>query len=357
MPTSARALPSINTSGLRNASASSSRSARDQPPLTAVYAAASAAYYDRPRSPYPSVDSYETPTHQDNPYSTRLQESGYDSLSRAEGRASYEDRQLYTLGESDLPYDQPDDQPVASGSNSRAMPTPATALVYDPDYVIAMHDFAPETPTATCLSFRAGEVIHVLNRDATGWWDGELDGRRGWFPSNYVSTDAAAFAAAAELAGFTVAHVESTSEWTSKGRHLTVTPQNPGESSRAPSKVSDLSLDSTCTNCKWTPIVTDAEKPLSTKRNAPTETICWVRLVRNERVHPVSRIFYLNLVGMLILSTQGSPRFVSSTYGSDGPRPGVTANSRSRKSSHPFPAIHRLHHLLRPICPFHLRLS
>ena len=30
-------------------------------------------------------------------------------------------------------------------------------------------------------------VQQVLNRDASGWWDGELEGRRGWFPSNYVS--------------------------------------------------------------------------------------------------------------------------------------------------------------------------
>jgi son of sevenless len=57
------------------------------------------------------------------------------------------------------------------------------------DYVLAMHDFTPQHQNATCLSFRAGQVIHVLNRDATGWWDGELDGRRGWFPSNYVSAD------------------------------------------------------------------------------------------------------------------------------------------------------------------------
>ncbi|TFK40534.1 ras guanine nucleotide exchange factor domain-containing protein [Crucibulum laeve] len=57
-----------------------------------------------------------------------------------------------------------------------------------PDYVLAMHDYAPESQNATCLSFRSGQVIHVLNRDGSGWWDGELDGRRGWFPSNYVSS-------------------------------------------------------------------------------------------------------------------------------------------------------------------------
>ncbi|CAE7095336.1 unnamed protein product [Rhizoctonia solani] len=54
------------------------------------------------------------------------------------------------------------------------------------EYVIALHDFVPVNGNTTCLAFRAGQLIQVLNRDSTGWWDGELDGRRGWFPSNYV---------------------------------------------------------------------------------------------------------------------------------------------------------------------------
>jgi son of sevenless-like protein len=53
-----------------------------------------------------------------------------------------------------------------------------------------MHDFSPQLQDANCLSFRAGQVIHVLNRDDSGWWDGELDGQRGWFPSNYVNVEA-----------------------------------------------------------------------------------------------------------------------------------------------------------------------
>jgi hypothetical protein len=57
------------------------------------------------------------------------------------------------------------------------------------EYVLAMHDFAPQQQNANCLSFRAGQVIHVLNRDDSGWWDGEVDGRRGWFPSNYVNVE------------------------------------------------------------------------------------------------------------------------------------------------------------------------
>ena len=64
----------------------------------------------------------------------------------------------------------------------------------DADYVLAMHNYSPHQQGATCLSFRAGQVIHVLNRDPSGWWDGELEGRRGWFPSNYVNTDIHALA-------------------------------------------------------------------------------------------------------------------------------------------------------------------
>lgn len=57
------------------------------------------------------------------------------------------------------------------------------------DYVLAMHDFEPDGQNVTCLAFRAGQVIHVLNRHTSGWWDGELDGKRGWFPSNYVTNE------------------------------------------------------------------------------------------------------------------------------------------------------------------------
>ncbi|KAJ6621899.1 ras guanine nucleotide exchange factor domain-containing protein [Mycena sp. CBHHK59/15] len=78
---------------------------------------------------------------------------------------------------------------------SHSRPSSPAGSVYDetvrigPEYVLAMHDYAPQYQNATCLSFRAGQVIHVLNRDSSGWWDGELEGRRGWFPSNYVSVD------------------------------------------------------------------------------------------------------------------------------------------------------------------------
>jgi len=37
------------------------------------------------------------------------------------------------------------------------------------------------------LSFRKGDIIQVINRLDSGWWDGICHGERGWFPSNYVA--------------------------------------------------------------------------------------------------------------------------------------------------------------------------
>lgn len=36
------------------------------------------------------------------------------------------------------------------------------------------------------LSFTKGDVIHVTRVEEGGWWEGTLNGRTGWFPSNYV---------------------------------------------------------------------------------------------------------------------------------------------------------------------------
>ncbi|CCL99267.1 uncharacterized protein FIBRA_01282 [Fibroporia radiculosa] len=84
-------------------------------------------------------------------------------------------------------------RPSTSHSTRRAR-TPAECPSDDDgpsvqEYVLAMHDFAPQSQNVTCLAFTAGQVIRVINRDSSGWWDGELDGRRGWFPSNYVTSD------------------------------------------------------------------------------------------------------------------------------------------------------------------------
>lgn len=77
-------------------------------------------------------------------------------------------------------------------------PPPSSPFILSEDFVIALHEFsASSSGSNTCLSFHIGQVIRVLNRDGSGWWDGETvasdadpsltSPSRGWFPSNYVT--------------------------------------------------------------------------------------------------------------------------------------------------------------------------
>src|SRR5204863_857346 len=49
------------------------------------------------------------------------------------------------------------------------------------------YDYNASDPTS--LSFCRGDVIQVLNQLESGWWDGVINGVRGWFPSNYCAAD------------------------------------------------------------------------------------------------------------------------------------------------------------------------
>lgn len=48
----------------------------------------------------------------------------------------------------------------------------------------ALYDY--QSNDASSLSFHKNDIIEVLTRLETGWWDGLLGEERGWFPSNYV---------------------------------------------------------------------------------------------------------------------------------------------------------------------------
>ena len=48
----------------------------------------------------------------------------------------------------------------------------------------ALYDY--QSGDASSLSFHKNEIIEVLTRLESGWWDGLLGDERGWFPSNYV---------------------------------------------------------------------------------------------------------------------------------------------------------------------------
>lgn len=49
----------------------------------------------------------------------------------------------------------------------------------------ALYDYDAQDPSA--LSFRRDDIIEILTRQPSGWWDGLLGDERGWFPSNYVA--------------------------------------------------------------------------------------------------------------------------------------------------------------------------
>jgi len=53
-------------------------------------------------------------------------------------------------------------------------------------YVRALYDCRSYYPTA--LSFQKGDMIQVISQLESGWWDGDINGVRGWFPSNYCQT-------------------------------------------------------------------------------------------------------------------------------------------------------------------------
>jgi son of sevenless-like protein len=52
-------------------------------------------------------------------------------------------------------------------------------------YVRALYDY--DADDRTSLSFRQGDIIQVITQLESGWWDGVINGVRGWFPSNYCA--------------------------------------------------------------------------------------------------------------------------------------------------------------------------
>ena len=54
---------------------------------------------------------------------------------------------------------------------------------------IAIHDFEPEDKDPSILSFSRNDIVNILNKDISGWWDCEVNGVRGWLPMNYVTED------------------------------------------------------------------------------------------------------------------------------------------------------------------------
>ncbi|KAL8677616.1 MAG: hypothetical protein Q9186_005975 [Xanthomendoza sp. 1 TL-2023] len=73
-----------------------------------------------------------------------------------------------------------DSQSVGMSNNPGGAMSAPPAL-----YVRALYSY--DADDRTSLSFRQGDIIQVLTRLESGWWDGVIHGVRGWFPSNYCA--------------------------------------------------------------------------------------------------------------------------------------------------------------------------
>lgn len=63
-------------------------------------------------------------------------------------------------------------------------PTTATSTSAIVTRVKALHTFEPTEPGE--LAFEKGDIIKVVDRGYKDWWRGQLKGRTGIFPVNYV---------------------------------------------------------------------------------------------------------------------------------------------------------------------------
>lgn len=76
---------------------------------------------------------------------------------------------------------------MTCGLKSETVDIPSVVSVSGPEavcQVIGMYDYVAQNDDE--LAFLKGQVITVLNKDDCDWWKGELNGREGLFPSNYV---------------------------------------------------------------------------------------------------------------------------------------------------------------------------
>lgn len=59
------------------------------------------------------------------------------------------------------------------------------------EYVKTKYDYTAENPEG--LSFYAGQFIQVLTKTESGWWNGRLADKQGWFPYTYAYTESPTF--------------------------------------------------------------------------------------------------------------------------------------------------------------------
>uniref|UniRef100_A0AC34R4A0 Uncharacterized protein n=1 Tax=Panagrolaimus sp. JU765 TaxID=591449 RepID=A0AC34R4A0_9BILA len=73
---------------------------------------------------------------------------------------------------------------VFGDQNGSSSHLPQTSRMAETTYAVAKYNYEPQRQDE--LQLTRGESVLVLERSSDGWWKGEINGRTGWFPSNYV---------------------------------------------------------------------------------------------------------------------------------------------------------------------------
>lgn len=119
--------------------------------------------------------------------STRLTKMKNAILGMANARAKYNllmNKSIETLNMKVNKYDAED---RSQRYVAKVFDTSTKGEIKDDDsdlIVVAISDFRSEEPTD--LQFSRGDKIHVLVQHKSGWWEGELNGKRGLFPETFI---------------------------------------------------------------------------------------------------------------------------------------------------------------------------
>ena len=189
---------------------------------------------------------------------------------------------------------------VTSASRGRApsvgmgiqSPTSAPPIAL---YVRALYDY--EADDRTSLSFRQGDTIQVITQLASGWWDGIINGVRGWFPSNYC-----VIVAGPEDVNAKDAHIRSPNGADASGRSSTEECEDydDGQGSMQSAREPRLSLD-------------------GAENREQEEAAFWI-----PQATPDGRLFYFNtLTGV---STMELPLETPTSANETGPRDRMNIN-------------------------------
>lgn len=85
------------------------------------------------------------------------------------------------------PYKQPEQSSLPNNMQNTTPNTTPGGSLRSLGVVRARYDFSARDRSE--LSLREGDTIKILKKGQSGWWKGEVYGRVGFFPANYVEED------------------------------------------------------------------------------------------------------------------------------------------------------------------------